>query len=69
MTRRLTDVYAQLAADRDHQARLTAELVLARAWDEAGTAARKYYALQKRCDQLVTGTPWTDEKGASTVDG
>jgi len=66
--RRLADVYAQLAADRDHQARLTAELVLSRAWDEAGAAARKYYALQARCDQLVTGTPWTDTKGATSVD-
>lgn len=66
--RRLTDVYAQLAADRDHQARLTAELVLSRAWDEAGAAARKYLAIQRRCDAIVTGTPWTDEEGSANVD-
>ena len=66
--RRLTDVYAQLAADRDHQARLTAELVLSHAWDEAGTSARKYLALQKRCDAIVTGTPWLDDKGSASVD-
>jgi len=66
--RRLTDVYAQLAADRDHQARLTAELVLSRAWDEAGAAARKYYALQARCDAIVTGTPWVDGKAVPSVD-
>lgn len=66
--RRLTDVYAQLAADRDHQARLCAELVLSRAWDEAGKAARKYLAIQTRCDAIVTGTPWDDHKGATSVD-
>jgi hypothetical protein len=66
--RRLTDIYAQLAADRDHQARLTAELVLSRAWDEAGAAARKYLAIQHRCDAIVTGTPWLDEKGSASVD-
>lgn len=68
MTRRLTDVYATLAADRDHQARLTAELVLSRAWDEAGAAARKYLALQLRCDAIVTGTPWVDEHKVPNVD-
>lgn len=65
---RLHDVYAQLAADRDHQARLCAELVLNRSWDEAGAAARKYYAIQARCDAIVTGTPWVDHKGAHSVD-
>jgi len=48
---------------------LVAELVLSRAWDEAGAAARKYLALQLRCDAIVTGTPWTDSKGAASVDG
>lgn len=67
MTRRLTDVYAQLAADRDHMARLCAELVLSRAWDEAGAAARKYLAIQQRCDAIVTGTPWVDEGVSSKV--
>lgn len=66
--RRLTEVYAQLAADRDHQARLCAELVLSRAWDEAGRAARKYLAIQQRCDAIVTGTPWIDSTGVSNVD-
>lgn len=68
MTRRLTDVYATLAADRDHQARLCAELVLSRAWDEAGAAARKYLAIQQRCDAIVTGTPWIDEGVSRSVD-
>jgi len=66
--RRLTDVYAQLAADRDHQARLCAELVLNRSWDDAGAAARKYLMIQKRCDAIVTGTPWIDQQGATSVD-
>ena len=66
--RRLTDVYAQLAADRDHQARLCAELVLSRAWDDAGRAARKYLAIQALCDAIVTGTPWTDSKEQHNVD-
>jgi hypothetical protein len=64
----MTEVYAQLAADRDHQARLTAELVLNRSWDEAGAAARKYLAIQKRCDAIVTGTPWLDDRGTASVD-
>lgn len=67
--RRLTDVYAQLASDRDHAARLCAELCLSGAWDQAGAAARKYQAIEKRCDQIVTGTPWADSKGATSVDG
>jgi len=67
--RRLTDVYAQLAADRDHQARLCAELCLSGAWDHAAAAARKYEALEKRCDAVVVGRVWVDSKGASSVDG
>jgi len=66
--RRLTDVYAQLAADRDHHARLCAELALSGAWDQAAASARKYQALQLRCDAIVTGTPWVDEKGVPNVD-
>lgn len=68
MTRRLEDVYAQLAADREHQARLVAELVLSRAWDEAATAARKYYALNARCDQIITGTAWVEGKVSTSVE-
>lgn len=66
--RRLTDVYAQLAADRDHQARLCAELATTGAWDAAAAAARKYQALQARCDAVVVGKVWTDERGATNVD-
>lgn len=67
--RRLTDVYSQLAADRDHQARLCAELCLSGAWDTAAAAARKYQALVKRCDAIVTGTPWVDGQVSPSVDG
>jgi hypothetical protein len=66
--RRLTDVYAQLAADRDHAARLCAELCLSGAWDQAGTAARKYQAIEARCDAVIRGSAWVDDKGASNVD-
>lgn len=61
-------MYAQLAADRDHQARLCAELCLSGAWDQAAAAARKYNAIQQRCDAVVSGSPWTDTKGATSVD-
>jgi hypothetical protein len=65
--RRLTDVYAQLAADRDHQARLCAELAAVGAWDQAAAASKKYLALQARCDAVVGGSPWVDAKGAASV--
>jgi hypothetical protein len=66
--RRLTDVYTQLAADRDHQARLCAELASTRAWDQAAAAAAKYQALAARCDAVVVGRVWEESKGASTLD-
>lgn len=66
--RRLTDVYAQLASDRDHQARLCAELCLSGAWDQAAAAARKYQTIASRCDAVVTGSPWVDARGSHSVD-
>lgn len=68
MTRRLTDVYSQLAADRDHQARLCAELCLTGSWDQAAAAARKYAAIQQRCDSIIGGSVWIDAGGASNLD-
>lgn len=65
---RLTEVYARLAADRDHAARLCAELALSGAWDDAAKAARNYAALQHRCDQVVTGSTWVDAKESPNVD-
>jgi len=66
--RRLTDVYTQLAADRDHQARLCAELCTTGAWDQAAAAARKYQALESRCDAVVVGRVWEEAKGSSSVE-
>jgi hypothetical protein len=68
MTRRLTDVYAQLAADRDHEARLCAELVATGAIKMATVSARKYLALQQRCDMVVTGSPWVDGRLSTSVE-
>lgn len=68
MVRRLTDVYAQLAADRDHQARLCAELCTSGAWDLAAAAAKKYQALEARCDAVVVGRVWEESKGSTSVE-
>lgn len=65
--RRLSDVYAQLAADRDHQARLCAELAAVGAWDQAAAASKKYLALQSRCDAVVVGRTWEESRGSSNV--
>jgi phage protein D len=66
--RRLIDVYAQLAADRDHQARLCAELCTSGAWDQAAAAARKYQQLEARCDAVVVGRVWEESKGSTTLE-
>lgn len=66
--RRLTDVYSQLASDRDHQARLCAELCSSGAWDAAAAAAKKYQQLEARCNAVVVGRAWEEAKGASTLD-
>lgn len=66
--RRLTDVYAQLAADRDHQARLCAELASTGAWDQAAAAAKKYQQLAARCDAVVVGRVWEETKASPNVD-
>lgn len=66
--RRLTDVYSQLASDRDHQARLCAELCSSGAWDAAAAAARKYQALEARCDAVVVGRVWEESKGSTNVE-
>lgn len=66
--RRLSDVYSQLASDRDHEARLCAELCLSGAWDDAANAARRYQMLQRRCDAVVLGSAWVDGGSSSSVD-
>ena len=66
--RRLTDVYSQLAADRDHQARLCAELCSTGNWDLAAAAARKYQTLEARCNAVVVGRVWEEAKGSSSVE-
>ena len=66
--RRLTEIYATLAADRDHAARLCAELALSGAWDDAAAAARKYHQLQRRCDQIIEGSTWIDAGVSPSVD-
>lgn len=59
--RRYADLYAQLAADRDHDARRAADLVLQGEWDRAAVAAKKYQALQARLDAMLIGSFRTDE--------
>ena len=54
--RRLTDVYAQLASDRDQKAGLCVAYVLERDWDRAAGAARAYADLQAQCSALVSGS-------------
>jgi hypothetical protein len=53
--RRMTEVYAQLAADRDHQARLCTEFVLSGEWDQASGAGRKYRQLAEQCERVIEG--------------
>lgn len=65
--RNLVNIYAQLAADRDHQARLCAELATTGAWDQAAAAARKYQQLASRCDAVVVGRVWEEAKGSSNL--
>lgn len=66
--RRLTDIYSQVAADRDHQARMCAEFALDGSWDMAATAARKYQALSERCSAIITGSAWIDSGESPSVD-
>jgi hypothetical protein len=58
VTQRLSDIWARLAAERDHQARMCAELALVGEWDRAKVHANKYLVLTQRCDQLVVGKAW-----------
>lgn len=56
--RRYEDIYAQVAADRDHHARQCAQLVHDRQWDAAGVAARKYAEFEARCLMMIRGNAW-----------
>jgi hypothetical protein len=67
--RRLADVYGQIASDRDHEARLCAEFALSGSWDAAAAAAKRYQVLQKRCEQIILGSPWLDTGVSPNVDG
>lgn len=67
--RRLADVYGQVAQDRDHEARLCAEFCRGGDWDAAATAAKRYSVLQKRCEQIITGSPWLETGVSPNVDG
>lgn len=55
MVRRLTDVYAQLAADRDAAAHVCALYCLEGEWDRAAKAAREFEQLRDQCSALVSG--------------
>jgi lipopolysaccharide biosynthesis regulator YciM len=52
----LTDIYAQLASDRDAKAHMCALYVLEKEWDRASQAAREFEVLQGQCSVLVVGS-------------
>jgi len=65
--RRLQDVYAQMAADRDHSARMVAEMALMGQWDLASDHAKTYKTLTRRCDQLIEGRLRLEEPPQDTA--